>query len=85
LAREYGDALARELREPVPAGAPDVGSSWRSRLAAFMRLGRRRRNTPMWDDPPDAGLGGAPVREPRRPRPTPLSGAMALPLPRDDD
>jgi len=32
------------------------------------------------DDPP---VGGAPVREPRRPRPGPFFGAVALDLPTD--
>ena len=61
-------------------------------------LGRSRRLTIAWtrraglrmaawsrDEPPGDGIGGAGVREPRRPRPPRRDGAAALPLERPPD
>src|SRR5439155_24659844 len=53
----------------VPAGlAP------RRRLRRISRVAE-----PPWRDPPDEG--GTPVREPRRPKPNPISGSGAKPIP----
>jgi hypothetical protein len=59
------------------------------RVPAGLAPGRRRRrkigrvSEPPWNDPPDEG--GTPDREPRRPKPSPVPGSGANPIPGESE
>ena len=84
--------LAKELRiEERELEAGDIDQSylefmpcrdnWSRRILRFLRIERERKRGDWWveESPPDAF-----VRELRRPRPSPRSGAVALELPQTD-
>ena len=83
-------AEARHRLEGLMGERPDARRHKRGERSERVLAGllgflpfRRRTVTEPWDEQPDDDVGGAPVREPLRPRPAAPGGAVALTLPED--